>query len=49
MAGTFTESVVEEAALAWPAGLGYAVLHVPNIAADILGAAAFASPEGLHA
>jgi type I restriction enzyme R subunit len=28
----FTESVVEEAALAWFAGLGYAVLHGPEIA-----------------
>ncbi len=29
----FTESIVEEAALAWLAGLGYAVLHGPDIAA----------------
>jgi type I restriction enzyme R subunit len=29
----FTESVVEEAALTWLAGLGYAVLHGPEIAA----------------
>ncbi len=28
----FTESVVEEAALAWLQGLGYAVLHGPDIA-----------------
>ena len=29
---SFTESVVEEAALAWLEGLGYAVLHGPDIA-----------------
>jgi type I restriction enzyme R subunit len=29
----FTESVVEDAALAWLEGLGYAVLHGPDIAA----------------
>jgi type I restriction enzyme R subunit len=29
----FTESVVEDAALAWLKGLGYAVLHGPDIAA----------------
>ena len=29
---TFTESVVEDAALAWLEGLGYAVLHGPDIA-----------------
>lgn len=29
----FTESVVEEAALAWLESLGYAVLHGPDIAA----------------
>src|SRR5213594_1494956 len=28
----FTESVVEEASLAWLEGLGYAVLHGPEIA-----------------
>ncbi len=28
----FTESVVEEAALAWLEALGYAVLHGPEIA-----------------
>ncbi len=28
----FTESVVEEAALAWLGGLGYKVLHGPDIA-----------------
>lgn len=28
----FTESVVEEAALAWLEALGYAVLHGPDIA-----------------
>ena len=31
----FTESVVEEAALAWLEGLGYAVLHGPEIAAGV--------------
>ena len=30
---SFTESIVEDAALAWLAGLGYAVLHGPDIAA----------------
>jgi hypothetical protein len=33
MSGNFTESVVEDAALAWLEGLGYAVLHGPEIAA----------------
>lgn len=28
----FTESIVEDAALAWQASLGYAVLHGPDIA-----------------
>ena len=28
----FTESVVEEAALAWLDGLGYSILHGPDIA-----------------
>jgi hypothetical protein len=28
MSGNFTESVVEDAALAWLEGLGYAVLHL---------------------
>lgn len=28
----FTESIVEEAALAWLEGLGYAILHGPDIA-----------------
>jgi hypothetical protein len=27
----FTESIVEDAALAWLKGLGYAVLHGPDI------------------
>ena len=30
---TFTESIVEDAALAWLEVLGYAVLHGPDIAA----------------
>jgi type I restriction enzyme R subunit len=29
---TFTEFVVEDAALAWLEGLGYSVLHGPDIA-----------------
>jgi len=33
MARAFTESVVEEAALDWFEGLGYTVLHGPDIAA----------------
>jgi hypothetical protein len=32
MSQTFTESVIEEAALAWLEGLGYAVLHGSAIA-----------------
>jgi type I restriction enzyme R subunit len=32
MSGSFTESVVEDAALAWLESLGYAVLHGPDIA-----------------
>ncbi len=32
---TMTESDVEGAALAWLAGLGYAVLHGPDIAPDM--------------
>lgn len=35
---SFTESVVEDAALAWLQGLGYAVLHGPDIAAGEPGA-----------
>lgn len=34
----FTESVVEDAALAWLESLGYAVLHGPDIAAGVPGA-----------
>jgi len=35
----FTESVVEEAALAWLKPLGYSVLHGPDIApGELLGA-----------
>lgn len=30
---SFTESIVEDAALAWLGGLGYTVLHGPDIAA----------------
>jgi type I restriction enzyme R subunit len=36
--GTFTESVVEDAALGWLESLGYAVLHGPDIAAGEPGA-----------
>jgi type I restriction enzyme R subunit len=36
--GSFTESVVEDATLAWLEGLGYAVLHGPAIAAGEPGA-----------
>ena len=35
---SFTESVVEDAALAWLEALGYAVLHGPDIAVGMLGA-----------
>jgi len=38
MRAAFTESLVEEAALAWLEGLGYAVLHGPDIAAGEPGA-----------
>jgi type I restriction enzyme R subunit len=38
MSRTFTESVVEDAALAWLEALGYAVLHGPEIAAAEPGA-----------
>jgi type I restriction enzyme R subunit len=38
MNGAFAESVVEEAALAWLQGLGYVVLHGPDIAAGEPGA-----------
>jgi len=37
MSDNFTESIVEEAALAWLETLGYAVLHGPDIAAGMLG------------
>jgi type I restriction enzyme R subunit len=33
MTAGFTESVVEDAALAWLEGLGYTILYVPEIAA----------------
>jgi type I restriction enzyme R subunit len=33
MSGGFSESVVEDAALAWLEALGYAVRHGPDIAA----------------
>jgi len=31
---SFTESIVEDAALAWLAGLNYAIAHGPNLAPD---------------
>ncbi|MGA7949801.1 MAG: hypothetical protein WCA45_06535 [Thiobacillaceae bacterium] len=34
----FTESIVEDAALAWLESLGYSVLHGPEIAVGMLGA-----------
>ena len=36
--GAFTESVVEDATLAWLEALGYGVLHGPDIAAGMAGA-----------
>ena len=36
--GNFSESIVEDAALAWLEALGYAVLHGPDIAAGMPGA-----------
>jgi len=43
----FTESVVEEAALAWRESLGYAVLHGPAIAAGEPDAKRFIAEVGL--
>ncbi|MEK6301140.1 MAG: type I restriction endonuclease subunit R [Acidobacteriota bacterium] len=37
-ASRFTESIVEDAALAWLESLGYAVLHGPEIAVGLVGA-----------
>ena len=34
----FSESIIEDAALAWLEALGYAVLHRPGIAAGMPGA-----------
>ena len=39
----FTESVVEDASLLWLQGLGYAVLHGPEIAAGAPGAVVVAA------
>lgn len=36
MTEAFTESIVEDAALAWLSSLGYTVLHGPDIAAGAL-------------
>jgi type I restriction enzyme R subunit len=38
MSSGFTESIVEDAALAWLKALGYAVLHGPELATGELGA-----------
>ena len=38
MSGSFTESIVEDAALAWLESPGYVVLYGPDIAAGMLGA-----------
>jgi type I restriction enzyme, R subunit len=38
MSQGFTESIVEDAALAWLESLGYAVLHGPDIAVGMAGA-----------
>lgn len=35
--GSFTESIVEEIALAWLEELGYPVLHGPDVVAGMLG------------
>ncbi len=44
MGARFSESVVEDAALAWLEALGYAVSHGPEIAADqVYGPMVFAS------
>ena len=43
----FTESVVEDAALAWLESLGYAVLHGPAIAAGEPDAKRFIAEVGL--
>jgi type I restriction enzyme R subunit len=36
--GAFTESVVEQAALAWLESIGWRVAHGPDIAPDTIGA-----------
>ncbi|MDO8795494.1 MAG: hypothetical protein Q7J25_12840 [Vicinamibacterales bacterium] len=38
MTTPFTESIVEDAGLAWLGGLGWQVAHGPDIAAGMLGA-----------
>lgn len=38
MSSSFTESIVEEAALAWLKAQGWAIIHGPDIAPDMLGA-----------
>ena len=37
MSSLFTESIVKKAALAWLEGLGYTILHGPEIAVGMLG------------
>lgn len=44
---TFTESIVEDAVLVWPEGLGYAILHGPDIAHGEADARASLSHRGL--
>ena len=41
MTAAFTESIVEEAALAWLESLGYTILHGPDIASGELFAKRF--------
>lgn len=38
MISSFTESVVEDAALEWLSGISWSVFHSPDIAPDMLGA-----------
>jgi len=46
MSTGFTESIVEQAAIGWLEGLGYTVLHGPDIAAGEPGAERRASDYG---
>jgi type I restriction enzyme R subunit len=47
MSGTFTESIVEDASLAWLGELGFAVLYGPEIAPGELAAERTSLGEGL--